>query len=122
MATATEKRLDRERALATLEEYRQEVESGNALFLISTEYGKGETDFLRVQIVYTEDDKEKDKSKTEISHLTWHTAKAFGYRLRDRNGGRWYIAMGGGGYSKSYEIALALADFYGVEQIRYNEM
>lgn len=112
MATATEKKQDLALALDTLERYRQEVTSENALFLISTEYGKGETDFLQVQIVYSQN------GKTEISHLTWHTAKAFGYRLKDRSG-RWFLALGGGGYSKSYEVADSLARFYGVERVRY---
>lgn len=119
MATTTEKKQDLAHAQAVLEQYRQEVESGNALFLISTEYGKGETDFLRVQIVYTEHDKEKDTSKTNLSHLTWHIGKAFGYSLRERTGTRWYLAIRGGNFSKSDEIARTLANFYGVERVRY---
>lgn len=114
MTTAIEKKQDIATALIALEKYRPEVESGNALFIINTEYGKGETDFLRVQIAFQ--DKE---GRTDLHHITWHTAKAFGYRLRDRSG-NWFIAMGGGGYSKSYDIALALASFYNVEQIRYH--
>lgn len=113
MATATEKRQDREDALAVLEKYRQEVESGNALFLIHAEYGKGETDFFRVQIIYT------DNGKNHLSHLTWHIGKAFGYSLRERTGTRWYLAIRGGNFSKSDEIARTLANFYGVERVRY---
>jgi hypothetical protein len=114
MATTAEKKQDQATALNTLEAYRPDVESGNALFIISTEYGKGTTDFLRVQIAY------QGHNGTELSHLTWHCAKAFGHRLKDRNG-HWFIAMGGGGYSKSYDIALSLARFYGVDQIRYTD-
>lgn len=119
MATTAEKKQDLATALDTLERYRPEVVSGNALFIINTDYGKGDTDFLRVTIAYTKN------GKTELNHLTWHTAKAFGYRLKDRNG-RWFIAMGGGGYSKSYDIALSLQKFYlkdlNLDQIRYTDI
>ena len=114
MATTAEKKRDQATALTMLEAYRPEVVSGNALFLISTEYGQGMTDYLKVSIAYTKE------GKTEVSHLTWHTAKAFGYRLKDRSG-YWFISISGYGYSKSYEIALALANFYNVEKIRYTD-
>lgn len=106
MATTAEKKKDLETALQGLEAYRDEIVSGNALFIISTEYGKGDTDFLKVQLAY-----QNSKSEIELAHLTWHCAKAFGYRLKDRNG-RWYLALGGGNYSKSYDIALTLGQYY----------
>lgn len=115
MTTTTEKKQDLATALDTLERYRPEVVSGNALFIINTDYGQGMTDYLRVTIAYTKE------GKTELSHLTWHTAKAFGYRLKDRSG-QWFISMSGYGYSKSYEIALALANFYNLDQIRYTDI
>jgi hypothetical protein len=117
MATATvaERRNDERQATAILETYRNEITSGKALVSISTEYGKGTTDYLRVSIFYP-----NDKGEVAQSHLTWAIGKYFSYSLRDR-AGKWYLAINGGGYSKSYEIALALARFYNVEKIRYEE-
>jgi hypothetical protein len=114
MSTKTEKLEDQERSLWILESVREEITSGNGLVSITTDYGKGITDYLRVSVFYTKD------GEVIQSHLTWAIAKQFGYSLRDRNG-RWYLAISGGGYSKSYEIALSLARFYGVEKIRYEE-
>jgi hypothetical protein len=114
MSTKTEKLQDQERALWILESVREEITSGNGLVSITTDYGKGITDYLRVSVFYTKD------GEVRQSHLTWAIAKQFGYSLRDRSG-RWYLAISGGGYSKSYEIALSLARYYGVEKIRYEE-
>ena len=114
MSTKTEKLEDQERSLWILESVREEITSGNGLVSITTDYGKGITDYLRVSVFYYKE------GEVRQSHLTWAIAKQFGYSLRDRNG-RWYLAISGGGYSKSYEIALSLARFYGVEKIRYEE-
>ena len=111
--TATEKREDEQRARDILEQVREEITSGNALLLISAELGKGETDYLRALLTYSNKD-----GRTDYAHLTWAVAKLFGYSLRDR-AGYWFIAMGGGGYSKPDEIARALANYYGIERIRY---
>jgi hypothetical protein len=114
MATTTEKLQDQARALDILESVREEITSGNGLVSITTDYGKGITDYLRVSVFYSKD------GEVRQSHLTWAIAKQYGYSLRDRSG-RWYLAISGGGYSKSYEIALSLARYYGVEKIRYEE-
>lgn len=114
MATTKEKQEDKERALWILESVRGEIVSGNGLVSITTDYGKGITDYLRVSVFYSKD------GEVRQSHLTWAIAKQYEYSLRDR-GGRWYIAISGGGYSKSYEIALSLAHYYGIEKIRYEE-
>lgn len=111
--TTAEKREDEQRAREILETVREEITSGNALLLISAELGKGETDYLRALLTYTNKD-----GRTDYAHLTWAVAKLFEYSLRDR-AGYWYIAMGGGGYSKPDEIARALANFYGIERVRY---
>lgn len=112
--TKQEKKEDQERALWILESVREEITSGNGLVSITTDYGKSITDYLRVSVFYTKG------GEVIQSHLTWAVAKQFGYSLRDRNG-RWYLAISGGGYSKSYEIALSLARYYGIEKIRYEE-
>lgn len=113
--TATEKKQDKERALAILEGVRDDITSGKALVQISTEYGKGTTDYLRASVFYP-----NQQGEVVQSHLTWAIAKHLGYSLRDR-AGRWFLAINGGGYSKSYEIALSLARFYGTEKIRYED-
>jgi hypothetical protein len=113
MTTATEKREDAATARDTLERYREEITSENALLIITAEIGKGETDYLRALLTYTNTD-----GRTDHAHLTWAIAKLLGYSLRDR-GGSWYLAIGGGGYSKTDEIARALAHYYGIERVRY---
>jgi hypothetical protein len=112
MTTTAEKKQDLKIAYDTLERYAADIVSGGALVVISEEYGKGQTDYFRVFVSYS------GEQKTELSHLTWAVAKCFGYSLRDR-AGRWYIAMGGGNYSKSYEIARTLESYYKLERIRY---
>jgi hypothetical protein len=111
--TATEKRADKQTATWTLESVREQVTSGNALLLINAELGKGETDYFRALLTYTNKD-----GKTDYAHLTWAISKIFGYTLRDRNG-FWCLAIGGGGYSKADEIARSLAQYYGIERVRY---
>lgn len=111
--TVKEKREDQKIALDILERVREETTSGNALLLISAELGKGETDYLRALLTYTNKD-----GRTDSAHLTWALAKVFGYSLRER-AGYWFIAMGGGGYSKPDQIARDLANYYGVERVRY---
>lgn len=117
MATATvaERRNDERQATAILEAHKDVIASGKALVQISTEYGKGTTDYLRVAIFYP-----NKEGETIQSHLTWAIGKYLSYSLRD-SAGRWYLAINGGGYSKAYEVALALARFYNVEKIRYEE-
>lgn len=114
MTTKTEKLQDQERALWILESVREQITSGSGLVSITTDYGKGITDYLRVSVFYSKD------GEVRQSHLTWAIAKQYEYSLRDRNG-RWYLAISGGGYSKSYEIALSLARYYGIEKVRYEE-
>lgn len=112
---AQQKIADKEHALAILEAHREEITSGKALVSISTEYGKGTTDYLRAVIFYP-----NKQGEVIQSHLTWAISKALGYSLRDRNG-RWYLALNGGGYSKAYDVALSLAHYYGLEKIRFEE-
>lgn len=114
-ATATEKKADKAHALDILENLRGQIVDKTALVSISTEYGKGTTDYLRISVFHND-----SNNQITQSHLTWAISKAFGYSLRDR-AGRWFLAINGGGYSKSYEIALSLANFYGIEKIRYED-
>jgi hypothetical protein len=111
--TAAEKRENKKTALDILERVRAEITSGNALLLINAEFGKGQTDYYRALLTYTNKDE-----KTDYAHLTWAISKVFGYTLKDRNG-FWCLAIGGGGYSKADEIARSLAQYYGIERVRY---
>jgi hypothetical protein len=95
-----------------LEQLRSYVKNDEVLFLVSMELGKGHTDYLRVMATY------KGDYGPNISHLTWAVGKAFEYSLRDRKG-RWFLALGGGGYSKPDEVARCLAYFYNVERLKY---
>lgn len=113
MTTKQERLKDLELALETLDRLADNVKNGKSLLLISQEPGKGLTDYLRVTMAHP-----SSNDGVAISHLTWAIAKAFGYTLRERNGYR-YLAIGGYGYSKSYEVADSLAKYYGLERIYY---
>ncbi|MFM5968559.1 MAG: hypothetical protein ACKOQ8_05940 [Micrococcales bacterium] len=117
MTTATKQQKLEDIAHATdiLNSVADSVKSGNALLLVSVEYGKGLTDYLRASIVTT-----RENGEITNSQLTWAIAKKFGYSLRDRNG-YYYLAISGYGYSKADEIARDLAKFFGVSRIRYEQ-
>lgn len=115
MTTATEKKQDKAHAVDILTNLAESIRNGKALVQISTEYGKGITDYLRVSVAYP-----NQAGEVQNSHLTWAIGKLFGYSLRERNG-RWYLAISGGGYSKAYEIADTLARYFQVERLRYEE-
>ena len=111
--TATEKRADKKTGKNILESVRKEITSGNALLLINAELGKGSTDYFRALLTY-----QNQENQTDYQHLTWAISKVFGYTLKDRNG-FWCLAIGGGGFSKSDEIARSLANYYGLDRVRY---
>lgn len=113
MTTKLEKKQDQERAREILNAYAPQVQEGSALLIISQDFGKGLTDYLRVALAYND-----EKGNIQTAHLTWAVAQIFGYSLRDRNG-RHYLAIGGYGYSKADEIARSLAMVYGVARVRY---
>jgi hypothetical protein len=116
MTTATERAQDLEHALYVLNNCGEHFRNGG-LLLVSAEYGTGETDYFRVSTV-TDYTNHRDETSQGVSHLTWAVAIAFRYRLRDKNG-RWHLAISGGGYSKPDEIARDLAEYYGLERLRY---
>lgn len=60
-----------------------------------TEYGKGETDWVRVFVA---------PKKGSIRDVTYLVGPAIGRKLRDRN--RFQIPMGGDGYSKGLDVYL----------------
>jgi hypothetical protein len=111
--TAAEKREDRQTALDILESVREQITNGHALLLINAELGKGTTDYFRALLTYTNKD-----GRTDYAHLTWAISKVFGYTLKDKNG-FWCLAIGGGGFSKSDQIARSLANHYQIDRVRY---
>lgn len=113
MKTAQEKREDFAIATDTLERYREEITSGSALVMFSFEAGKGLTDYLRVSLLFN-----NKENKILLANLTWAIGCALGYSLRDRSG-YWFLAIRGYGFSKTDEVARALANYYGIDRIRY---
>ncbi len=114
-STLSTKKDDQRIAVDILTNLAESIRNGKALVQISTEYGKGITDYLRVSVAYP-----NQAGEVQNSHLTWAIGKLFGYSLRERNG-RWYLAISGGGYSKAYEIADTLAHYFLTDRIRYEE-
>lgn len=106
------KKQDLEHAEAILNGYAEDFKDGSALLLISQDYGKGLTDYLRVSVASYKD------GKVEAGYLTWAVAKVFGYSLRNRYGAH-YLGISGYGYSKADEIARTVARFYGLDRVRY---
>lgn len=115
MRTAQEKKSDYNLGLKMLESFRPRVESGNYIFLISEQLGQGMTDYYRVTLATSL------HGKTESHRLTFAIATALGYRLHDQDG-RWKLAISGGNFSKTDEIARALGRFYGVGSVRYDTL
>lgn len=114
MTTKQQQAENLELGLSILGSVADEIKSGRALVVITTEQGRGVTDYLRVSAYST-----RENGEVTAWHLTYAVAKVLGYTLKDR-GGYWHLAIGGGGYSKADEIARGLANFYGIERVRYD--
>ena len=83
---------DKETATRYLQEY---VKPSSSIFTL-TEYGRGETDWVRVFVA---------SKRNSIHEVTYLAAKATGHRYSERHRG---IPMGGGGYSKALDVYLAI--------------
>lgn len=77
---------ERVNAAEVMAEYRDRV------FYTRTEYGRGETDYVRIYVA----------DRDEIHDLTYYVARAQGLSMNDRG-----IRFGGGGYAKGLEAAEA---------------
>lgn len=114
MTTKAEQRAaDLASAAWTLDNLRGHFEGGG-LLLVSATYGSGATDYFRATAVVAN----PITGAQTVWNLTWAMAKMFGYSSRDRHG-YWHLALGGGGYSKPYELARSLARYYGLDDLRY---
>ena len=103
---------EKEIAQKQLETYLPDLLSQSAVVVVVGDYGKSLTDYFRVFVFWHE------LEQVQNIEITWSLAKASGYRLRDR-GGRWFIAISGGGYSKPLELKLALEHALGISNVRY---
>ncbi len=113
LTKAQQRKQDQEHALYILESVRTTLTAPDGLLIISADYGKGMTDYFRVAV------QTKTSGVGYLSHLTWALGKIVnGYTLKDKSG-KWFLAISGGNFSKPDDIARTLANFYGVERIRY---
>lgn len=111
----TEKQEKLETAQKGLNEYRQKLEKGKALFLVEQQLGKGFTDYHRCFVFYTYN------GLVERTEITWALATLAGYRLKDVNG-RWTIAISGGNFDKVHELKTALENALGISRIRWGRV
>jgi hypothetical protein len=117
MTTTTKAQTEQAKALKILDNLRDTLSAKNAFLIISQQLGKGETDYFRIATPSTDN----YSGFGYLSDLTWFIGKAFGYRLTEK-GGRWLLAVNGGGFSKPDELARTLANFYSIERVRYEVM
>lgn len=87
-------------ALEYLKEWKGEISSPSSYLEFRTEYGKGQTDYVSVHLYYQKD------GVGHMTDLTFNVGMACGYSFR-RTNFRSQLALGGGGYSKSYDVLLA---------------
>ena len=112
MTTKEEQRRDQDHALKILENERQHLAAGGLLIFVA-DYGSGQTDYYRAVTA------RHYYGRETLSHLTWAIGTAFGYGLRDKNG-RWYLAVSGGNFSKTDQLARDLAAYYGLKEINHD--
>ena len=92
-----------------LTDHRDRITAETSRLLFTVSSGSGVTHYYRVAVAYV-----NDAGAVEFDDLTWAIGRVLGYSLRDK-GGRWAIAISGGGYSKPLNIAINLARFYGLD-------
>lgn len=98
---ATKKQIEQTEALSYLAEWKDEILEPSSILEFRTEYSKGITDYVSVHLYY-----QKDGEGRSVN-LTHNVGKACGYKFRN-NQNAIQLALGGGGYSKSYDVALAM--------------
>lgn len=107
----TKKQIERAEAVANLKEWSAEILAPSSLLELSTEYTRGMTDYVTVKLFYVKD------GRGYVANLGYNVARACGYRQRANSH---QLALGGGGYSKSYDVALAMFRALGVDREQVN--
>lgn len=106
MATAKEtKALE---ALSHLEEWKDEILEPSSFLEFRTEYTRNITDYVSVHLYYQKD------GRGHSADLTYNVGNACGYSFRRGNNHN-QLALGGGGYSKSYDVALSMFRKLGID-------
>jgi hypothetical protein len=108
--TRQEKINEREWAMAKL----HEMISPETVIHTRTDYGKGQTDYVRVYIVGTD-----YKGRPEIQDVTYFVARATEHRMTERG-----LPFGGGGYSKGLDAFIGTCRAIGqdADQGRWREI
>lgn len=108
MSKASEKAAKQAEALEYLKEWKETILAPSSFLEFRIEYGKGQTDFVSVHLYYQKD------GKGHTTTLTHNVGLASGYSFRR---GDWssQLALGGGGYSKTYDVALRTFQLLGID-------
>lgn len=105
---ATKKQIEKSEALAYLCEWSDELLEPSSVLELSTEYMRNQqTDYVSVKLYYQRD------GVGHVADLGYNVGKALGYRFR-RNTHQ--LALGGGGYSKSYEVLTNVLSALGIDR------
>jgi hypothetical protein len=111
MSKASEKLAEKTEARDFLvSKWGQRIADGKTLVECRTEYGTGEIDYVSVHIYSTDE----STGRINTFNLTPYIARAWGYRMRKSNT-KFQLAIGGGGVSKAYVVALNLFQLLGIE-------
>lgn len=115
MATLTKAQKVQEQkvSLEYLEEWKEQILDPSSLLDFRIEYGKGMTDYVSVYLYYQRD------GKGEIANMTYRVGKACGYTFR-RSETVNQLALAGYGYSKTYDVALAMFRALDIESGQVN--
>jgi hypothetical protein len=106
-----------ERAHETLDRQREHFRTGG-LLLVSTDYGSGLNDYLKLSTVITDN---AFTGRQIALSLTWALSTALGYSLRQRNG-QAHLAINGYGFNKADQVARELANYYDLARILHDEI
>ena len=108
---ATKKEIERADAISNLKAWLPEILDPTSFLELSTEYTRGQTDYVTVKLFYVKD------GRGHVVNLGYNVARACGYRQRSNSH---QLGLGGGGYSKSYDVALAMFRALGIERDQVN--
>lgn len=101
MSKASDKAAKQLEALEYLNGWKDEILEPSSLLEFRQENGKADTDYVSVHLYYQKD------GIGHVAELSYNVGLACGYTFRR---GEWssQLALGGGGYSKKYDVALRM--------------